>query len=188
MNLNNSIPLFVDLDGTIIKEDIGQMAIKKKIKDNIFNIFGILIRFMLFGKPSVKFYVSKNFDINFDKLHFNHACIEFIMESKKLGRKIFLISGSHESVVKIIGDKLNIFDGIYGTRKNYNMVSYNKVHFIHNTLGYSKFDYIGNSYQDLPVWNYSENVIYTNVEESLFQKINLISKNKIFIKHKFDKN
>ena len=75
MNLNNSIPLFVDLDGTIIKEDIGQMAIKKKIKDNIFNIFGILIRFMLFGKPSVKFYVSKNFDINFDKLHFNHACI-----------------------------------------------------------------------------------------------------------------
>ena len=34
MNLNNSIPLFVDLDGTIIKEDIGHMAIKKKIKNN----------------------------------------------------------------------------------------------------------------------------------------------------------
>ena len=32
MNLNNSIPLFVDLDGTIIKEDIGQIAIKKRSK------------------------------------------------------------------------------------------------------------------------------------------------------------
>ena len=186
MNLNNSIPLFVDLDGTIIKEDIGQIAIKKKIKDNIFNIFGILVRFLLFGKPSVKFYVSKNFDVNFGELHFNHACIEFIMESKKLGRKIFLISGSHELIVKVIGDKLNIFDGIYGTRKNYNMISNNKVRFIHNTLGYSKFDYIGNSYQDLPVWHYSENVIYTNVEESLLPKINLMSKNKICIKHRFD--
>ena len=34
MNLNNTIPLFVDLDGTIIKEDIGQMAIKKKVFSN----------------------------------------------------------------------------------------------------------------------------------------------------------
>ena len=66
------------------------------------------------------------------------------------------------------------------------MISNNKVRFIHNTLGYSKFDYIGNSYQDLPVWHYSENVIYTNVEESLLPKINLMSKNKICIKHRFD--
>ena len=32
MNLNNSIPLFVDLDGTIIKEDIGRLLLKKRIK------------------------------------------------------------------------------------------------------------------------------------------------------------
>ena len=181
MNLNNSIPLFVDLDGTIIKEDIGQIAIKKKIKDNIFNIFGILVRFLLFGKPSVKFYVSKNFQVDFDKLHFNQSCINFIKEAKKLGRKIFLISGSQEIVVKVVANKLNIFDDVYGTRKNYNMISYNKVKFIHDTLGFKKFDYIGNSHQDLKVWEYSENVIYTNVNETLLLKINAMNKNKVFI-------
>ena len=61
MILNSSIPLFVDLDGTIIKEDIGQMAIKKKITDNFLSILNIFVRYMLFGKPDVKFYVSKNF-------------------------------------------------------------------------------------------------------------------------------
>ena len=181
MNLNNSIPLFVDLDGTIIKEDIGQIAIKKKIKDNIFNIFGILVRFLLFGKPSVKFYVSKNFQVDFDKLHFNQSCINFIKEAKKLGRKVFLISGSQEIVIKVVANKLNIFDGVYGTRKNYNMISYNKVKFIHDTLGFKKFDYIGNSHQDLKVWDYSENVIYTNVNETLLLKINAMNKNKVFI-------
>ena len=181
MNLNNSIPLFVDLDGTIIKEDIGQIAIKKKIKDNIFNIFGILVRFLLFGKPSVKFYVSKNFNVNFGELHFNQSCINFIKEAKKLGRKVFLISGSQEIVIKVVANKLNIFDGVYGTRKNYNMISYNKVKFIHDTLGFKKFDYIGNSHQDLKVWEYSENVIYTNVNETLLLKINAMNKNKVFI-------
>ena len=185
MSLNTSIPLFVDLDGTIIKEDIGQMAIKKKITDNFLSILNLLIRFTLFGKPSVKFYVSKNFQVDFDKLHFNQPCINFVKEAKKLGRKVFLISGSQEIVVKVIANKLNIFDGVYGTRKNYNMISYNKVKFIHNTLGFKKFDYIGNSHQDLKVWEYSENVIYTNVNESLLSKIKSMNKNKVFIENIF---
>ena len=185
MNLNNSIPLFVDLDGTIIKEDIGQMAIKKKIKNNFLSILNIFVRYMLFGKPDVKFYVSKNFQVDFDKLHFNQSCINFIKEAKKLGRKVFLISGSQEIVIKVVANKLNIFDGVYGTRKNYNMISYNKVKFIHNTLGFKKFDYIGNSHQDLKVWEYSENVIYTNVNETLLSKINAMNKNKVFIKSIF---
>ena len=186
MNLNNSIPLFVDLDGTIIKEDIGQMAMKKKITDNFLSILNIFVRFMLFGKPDVKFYVSKNFQVDFDKLHFNQSCINFIKEAKKLGSKVFLISGSQEIVVKVIANKLNIFDGVYGTRKNYNMISYNKVKFIHNTLGFKKFDYIGNSHQDLKVWEYSENIIYTNVSKSLLSKINVMNKNKICIKSIFN--
>ena len=137
MSSTTSIPLFVDLDGTIIKEDIGQMAIRKKITDNFLNILNILVRFILFGKPGVKFYVSKNFYINFNTLHFNQSCLNFVKEAKTLGRKVFLISGSHELIVRIIGERLDIFDGIYGTRKNYNMISYNKVKFIQNTLGLS---------------------------------------------------
>ena len=186
MNLNNSIPLFVDLDGTVIREDIGQMALKKKILSNYFCLFNILIRFIFFGKPSVKIYVSKNYKVNFNKIHFNRACLDFINEAKKANRKIFLISGSQEFIVKEIANKLNIFDDVYGTREGYNMISYNKVKFIYNTLGFNKFDYIGNSHQDLKVWEYSENIIYTNVSKPLLSKINQINKNKIFIKSIFD--
>ena len=186
MIVNSSIPLFVDLDGTIIKEDVGQMAIKKKIFSNFFCIFNIVFKFIFFGKPSVKLYVSKNYKVNFEKIHFNSACLNFINEAKKTNRNVFLISGSQELVVKEIENKLNIFDDVYGTREDYNMVSYNKVKFINNTLGFSKFDYIGNSHQDLKVWEYSENIIYTNVSKALLLKINLINKNKIFIKSVFN--
>ena len=66
------------------------------------------------------------------------------------------------------------------------MVSYNKVKFIHDILGFNKFDYIGNSHQDLKVWEYSENIIYTNVSKSLLSKINVMNKNKICIKSIFN--
>ena len=184
--MSKSIPLFVDLDGTIIKEDIGQMAIKNYIAINFFRIFIIIFRYVFIGKPNVKFLASQNYFVNYDDISLNKSCIEFVKNAKALGRKVFLISGSHEILVKKIGNKIGIFDGVYGTSKSYNMISFNKVKFINNVLNIDKFDYIGNSQQDLKVWDYSENVIYTNVSEDLLKKINAINKKKIFIKQTFN--
>ena len=55
-----------------------------------------------------------------------------------------------------------------------------------NLETFNKFDYIGNSHQDLKVWEYSENIIYTNVSKSLLSKINVMNKNKICIKSIFN--
>ena len=184
--MSDLIPLFVDLDGTVIKEDIGQLALKKHISNNFFNIIGILFRFLMFGKPNVKFHVSKDYNINFDEIHFNQSCLDFIETAKKSDRKVYLISGSHELAIKKITDKLNIFDGVYGTTKNYNMISLNKVKFIKDTLKINDFDYIGNSHQDLAVWENSKNIIYTNVSDKLLKKINLLKNKKIFIKEDFN--
>jgi len=184
--MTDLIPLFVDLDGTVIKEDIGQMALKKSLSINFLNFFNIIIRFFLFGKPSAKFYASKNYHVNFDQLNFNKSCLDFILDAKKLGRKVYLISGSHEKIIKKVAVKLNIFDDAYGTRKNYNMISLNKVKFIKDTLKINDFDYIGNGHQDLVVWENSKNIIYTNVSDKLLKKINLLKNKKIFIKEDFN--
>ena len=154
-------------------------------KKNPLNIFTILFKFFFYGKPCVKLYVSKNYLINFKDLSFNKTCLQFINKAKKEGRNIFLISGSHIFLVKQVADYLEIFDDAYGTQNNYNMISLNKVTFINNELGIKQFDYIGNSKQDLRIWEVSNNVIYTNVNGSLLKKINLIDKNKEYIKESF---
>jgi hypothetical protein len=66
------------------------------------------------------------------------------------------------------------------------MISLNKVKFIKDTLKINDFDYIGNSHQDLVVWENSKNVIYTNVSDKLLKKINLLKNKKIFIKEDFN--
>jgi len=54
----------------------------------------------MFGKPNVKFHISKDYNINFDEIHFNQSCLDFIKTAKKVDRKVYLISGSHELVIK----------------------------------------------------------------------------------------
>ncbi|MAV82461.1 MAG: hypothetical protein CMI90_03225 [Pelagibacteraceae bacterium] len=183
--MSREIPLFVDLDGTIIREDIGNIALREKINKNIFSIFVIIFKFFVYGIPGAKYYVSKNYAINLDNLTFNKACLNFINEEKLKGRKIYLISGSHIILINQFKNKLFNFNDFYGTHNNFNMISNNKVKYIRKQLHIKEFDYIGNSNQDLAVWKNSNKIIYTNTSDDLVKKINLIKKEKIFIKEIF---
>ena len=42
--MTDLIPLFVDLDGTVIKEDIGQLALKKHISHEEFSYISYLLK------------------------------------------------------------------------------------------------------------------------------------------------
>ena len=183
--INQAIPLFVDLDGTVIKEDIGQLSLLDQIKNNYLIFFIIIFKYIFFGKPNVKHYLSKNYVVDFKRMHFNQECLRFVNDAKSLGRKIYLISGSHQLLINQFKNKLVIFDEYFGTSGNYNMIGLNKVKFINEVLKITKFDYIGNSHQDLDVWKNSENIIYTNVSEALLNRIKELKQNKILIKSDF---
>ena len=81
---------------------------------------------------------------------------------------------------------LNIFFESFGTRDNFNMVGINKVQYITKSLKIHKFEYLGNSKKDIPIWNFCQKIIYTNANDGL-KKILLSSKlEKIEIKENFN--
>ena len=100
-------------------------------------------------------------------------------------RVVYLISGSHQSLVNQIDKHLNIFFESFGTRINFNMVGKNKVKFINEELKILEFDYLGNSKQDLPIWEYTKKIIYTNISKDLRKIINYSKLSKYEIKEDF---
>ena len=100
-------------------------------------------------------------------------------------RVVYLISGSHQSLVNQIDKHLNIFFESFGTRINFNMVGKNKVKFINEELKILEFDYLGNSKQDLPIWEYTKKIIYTNISEDLRKIINNSKLSKLEVKEDF---
>ena len=178
--------LFVDLDGTLIKEDLSDLAFSNSLKNSPFKTLFYLFIFLFKGKPYLKYKISKNFIIPFENLTYNKAAFDFIREVKIKHQTIYLISGSHQILIDQIGKYLNIFYESFGTRKNFNMVGSNKVKFIKENLKIIDFDYFGNSHKDLPIWKYTKKIIYTNASPSLIKTIDSLSYKKIKVTANFN--
>ena len=170
--MNDHKALFVDLDGTLIKEDLSHLAFSYSLKNYPFRTLFYLLVFLFKGKPYLKDKISRNFGIPFENLTYNKAAFDFIREVKNRHRVVYLISGSHQILVDQMGNYLNIFFESFGTRDNFNMVGDNKVQFIKENLKIHDFDYLGNSHKDLPIWRYTKRAIHTNASEELIKTIN----------------
>ena len=178
--------LFVDLDGTLIKEDLSDLAFSHSLRNYPFKTLFYLFIFLFKGKPYLKEKISKNFTVPFANLTFNKAALDFIREVKNRHRVVYLISGSHQTLVDQMDKFLNIFFESFGTKGNFNMVGINKVQFIKENLKIYDFDYFGNSHKDLPIWKYTKRAIHTNTSPSLINTINSFDFKKKEIKANFN--
>ena len=177
--------LFVDLDGTLIKEDLSNLAFINLLKSNPIKLFFYLLIFIFKGKSYLKEKISKNFSVPINKLTFNKSALDYVREVKNRHRVVYLISGSHQYLVDQIDQHLKIFFESFGTKNNFNMVGTNKIKFINEKLNIIEFDYLGNSKKDMPIWENCKRIIYTNVSVNLRNIINVSKLEKIEIKADF---
>ena len=177
--------LFVDLDGTLIKEDLSNLAFINSLKKHPIKLIFYVLLFLIKGKPYLKEQISKNFIVPLEKLSFNKGALEYVRDVKNRHRVVYLISGSHQILVDQIDQHLKIFFESFGSSNDFNMVGKNKVRFINEKLNIIEFDYFGNSTKDLPIWEYCKKIIYTNPTADLKRKINSSKLNKIEIKEHF---
>ncbi len=184
--MNDNRILFVDLDGTLIKEDLSNLAFISCLKKYPFRLIYYLIIFLIKGKPYLKEKISSNFKVPISKLTFNKSALEYVRDVKNRHRVVYLISGSHQLLVDQVHQHLKIFFESFGTRNNFNMVGKNKVEFINKKLSIYEFDYFGNSKKDLPIWEHCEKIIYTNASIDLKNIINLSKLNKKEVKENFN--
>ena len=178
--------LFADLDGTLIKEDLSNLAFINFLKKNPFKLLYYLLFYLFRGKPYLKEKISKDFIVPVNQLTFNNSVLKYIRDVKNRHRVVYLISGSHQVLVDQIHQHLKLFFESFGTKDNFNMVGINKVEFIKDELKILNFDYIGNSKKDFPIWQYCKKIIYTNASSNLKKMINKSNLNVIEVKEKFN--
>ena len=74
--------LFVDLDGTLIREDLSNLAFINFLKKKPLRLFFYLLIFIIKGKPYLKEKISKNFDVPISELTFNKSALNYIKDVK----------------------------------------------------------------------------------------------------------
>ena len=160
--------LIVDLDGTLISGDSLQETIIEFLKKNIFN--ALKIPFMLFkGKANFKTKLANEILIEPQNFDFSKEVISLIEEKKNQGYKIILCSGSHQKQLSLVAEKLNYFDYVFGTSEDINLKGIRKIKFIKKYVDLDTFSYVGNSTDDIEIWNESEEAFFIN--KNIFFKV-----------------
>ncbi len=157
------LPICVDLDGTLISEDVTLCSLKNYVSKNPFNFFKVIF-WSMGGRLNLKRQIALRMESEFDAAQFtyNKKLLAFIAEKKSEGHKIFLATASDEILANKVADFLNIFDGVFASNANVDVRAEAKADALATIFGEKGFIYAGNSIYDVPVWRRSAESILVN--------------------------
>lgn len=147
----STLPLCVDLDGSLIRTDLFVESLLSLLKKSPLTLF-LLPFWLMKGKAYAKRQVSSRVAIDATSLPYNKAVLELISEAREQGRSVELVTASDELLVGPVAQHLKIFDHVYCSDGQRNLRGINKAKFLVDLHGVNGFDYVGNDRFDIPVW------------------------------------
>ncbi len=87
-----------------------------------------------------------------ERLPLMEGVTALIQTARDEGREVVLASGATERVVTALSQRLGLEGAHLNTRPGLNMVGANKAKALTDQFGEKGFDYVGDSHQDIPVW------------------------------------
>ena len=162
------VPLCVDLDGTLILGDSSVEAFKRCVVRQPWVLFVVwfwLLRSVSYLKRCCVAYAAP-----VSEIRWVYSVVSYLKSEFKLGREIYLATGARVEIANQIAHELGCFDGVFATSGEVNLVSKNKARVLVEAFGVGGFDYIGNSRQDLAVWECSRKGMVVNARASLLKR------------------
>lgn len=151
---SQTLPLVVDLDGSLIYSDLLWESLLQFLKMRPWAIVQVLF-WLLQGKAVLKHQLAQHTDIDVASLPYDATILQNIKKHKAHGCQIVLATGSHRKFAEKIAQHLSLFDLVLASDSSINLTSKNKAKKCVELFGAGAFDYIGNSSHDIPVWQQS---------------------------------
>lgn len=178
-NIKN-IPLCVDLDGTLLNSDMLFESVLIMLKNNPFLLF--LLPFWLFkGKVYLKNNIFSRIEFNPASLPYREEVLDYIKQEKNHNRAIILVTATPQFVAEKISDYLGLFSDVYGSDEKTNLKSDNKKEKLIKLFGEKSFDYMGDTYADLSVWEAANKAIIVSNDKNLIKKAQKSNNNNLLI-------
>lgn len=163
------LPLVVDLDGTLLNSDLLIESGLAFVRANPAKLLQPLL-WLGAGKIQLKEKLARHTAIDVATLPYNPQVIEFINQERAQGRTIVLATASHTRYAEKIATHLQLFDQVMATDSSINLSGSKKRDRLIAAFGERGFDYVGNSNDDLPVWQAARYAYVVNPEVGVEKK------------------
>ena len=153
-------PLYVDLDGTLIRSDLLLESALRFVAAQPMQAWK-LVAWLLRGRAHLKAELAEAVDLDVSRLPYDQQLLEFLREQRALGRRIVLATASHEKFARQIADHLGVFDAVIATDGRVNRKGVHKLEAI-RTDADGPFSYAGNETIDVTIWREARSAIVVN--------------------------
>ena len=155
------VPLFVDLDGTLIKTDLLIESAFFLLKKQPWLLF-VMFYWLAFGKAHLKEEIAKRSVLDFSVLPLQKEFLEFLNNEARQGRTLYLATASDRRLAEPLAKRLGIFKQVLASDGHHNLKGARKLDAILACCNGSTFDYAGNERVDLAIWAKARRAIVVN--------------------------
>jgi len=154
-------PLFVDLDGTLVKSDtlIDSLLVLMRTRPAlVLALPGKLFK----GKAAFKAFVTDSVSLDVAHLPYNRKLLLYLQQERARGRAMYLATGADVRLARRVATHLAIFNDVLGSDGATNLTGSKKLAGLRAKLGLDGFDYIGNDTPDLPLLAHAGEAMVAN--------------------------
>jgi len=147
LEAHSSIPLCVDLDGTLVKSDTlvdSTLALARQHPSLLLQI----PRWLAEGKAALKRHITSSVELDVVHLPYNRELLQFLEQQRAAGRDLYLATAADSSLAHRVSDHLGLFRGVLASNGSINLAGSNKLAAFRERFG-DRFSYIGNASADL---------------------------------------
>jgi 4-hydroxybenzoate polyprenyltransferase len=142
------------MDGTLIKTDVLWESLVRLLKQNPLFLF-LLPIWLAKGRANLKRQIAARAEIDATLLPYNAALIAYLTELKAAGRPLILTTAADSALAASVAAHLGLFSEVMSSDGETNLRGASKAEALVKRFGERGFDYAGDSWVDLPVWQRS---------------------------------
>ena len=175
---NASVPLVVDVDGTLVAGDLLLEGAIRLFASSPFAMLRSTLP-LLRDRAALKRAISRS-SLSPASLVLNPAVVDEIRTARQSGRPVWLATGADRLAVEPLASQFDVA-GVFASNDRVNLVGRAKAEVLVERFGKGGFDYVGNEARDLFVWTLARRAIAVDTPAGLARKIRALRSDARFL-------
>ncbi len=152
------VPLFVDLDGTLVGTDTSVEASFRLVRRNLSYALRLPL-WLLSGRAYLKRQVSERVPLEPEHLPYRSEFLGFLRAEHEGGRRLILATAADETYARAVADHLGCFETGIGSDGVTDLAGRHKLERLQAMTGGGPFDYAGDDLEDLAIFPHARKAI-----------------------------
>ncbi len=163
-------PLYVDLDGTLVKTDLVLEALLALMRQRPWLILALPYWWWC-GRAQLKYQLARRVPLDPARLPYSQSFLAYLAKARAAGRSLVLATGAPADYADAVAAHVGLFDAVLASTERTNLTGRAKLARIRAETASGGFDYAGNSAVDLPLWHAARRAIVVNAPASVRRRL-----------------